>query len=86
MPYALFSNDAKLSKAYPYPTEADVWKVASNSGLVVEWPPREKKRQRSRCLTTNTRSGPAILSRTKIQLETRLKPRATSGPNRSRSA
>ena len=26
MPYALFCNDAKLSKAYP--TEADVWKVA----------------------------------------------------------
>ena len=26
MPYALFSNDAKLSKAYP--TEADVWKRA----------------------------------------------------------
>jgi hypothetical protein len=27
MPCALFSNDTKLSKAYP--TEADVWKVAS---------------------------------------------------------
>jgi len=34
MPYALFSNDAKLSKAYP--TEADVWKLARQSGLVVE--------------------------------------------------
>jgi hypothetical protein len=34
MPYALFSNDAKLSKAYP--TEADVWKVARKSGLVVD--------------------------------------------------
>jgi hypothetical protein len=34
MPYALFSNDAKLSKAYP--TEADVWKVAKKSGLVVD--------------------------------------------------
>jgi hypothetical protein len=34
MPYALFSNDAKLSKAYP--TEADVWKHARNSGLVVD--------------------------------------------------
>ena len=30
MPYALFSNEAKLSKAYP--TEADVWKVARKSG------------------------------------------------------
>ena len=34
MPYALFSKDAKLSKAYP--TEADVWKQARNCGLVVD--------------------------------------------------
>jgi hypothetical protein len=34
MPYALFSNEAKLSKAYP--TEADVWKHARKSGLVVD--------------------------------------------------
>jgi hypothetical protein len=34
MPYALFSKDAKLSKAYP--TEADVWKHARHSGLVVD--------------------------------------------------
>ena len=34
MPYALFSSDAKLSKAYP--TEADVWKIARRSGLVVD--------------------------------------------------
>ena len=34
MPYALFSKDAKLSKAYP--TEADVWKHARQSGLVVD--------------------------------------------------
>jgi hypothetical protein len=34
MPYALFSSDAKLSKAYP--TEADVWKLAQRSGLVVD--------------------------------------------------
>ena len=34
MPYALFSKEAKLSKAYP--TEADVWKVAQKSGLVVD--------------------------------------------------
>ena len=34
MPYALFSNDAKLSKAYP--TEADVWRIAKRSGLVVD--------------------------------------------------
>ena len=34
MPYALFSNDAQLSKAYP--TELDVWKLARRSGLVVD--------------------------------------------------
>jgi hypothetical protein len=34
MPYALFSNDAKLSRAYP--TEADVWKLARKSGLVID--------------------------------------------------
>jgi hypothetical protein len=34
MPYALFCNDAKISKSYP--TEADVWKFARLSGLVVD--------------------------------------------------
>jgi hypothetical protein len=34
MPYALFCNDAKLSKTYP--TEADVWRLARKSGLVVD--------------------------------------------------
>lgn len=34
MPYALFYQDTKLSKAYP--TEADVWKLARKSGLVVD--------------------------------------------------
>jgi hypothetical protein len=34
MPYALFCNDAKLSKSYP--AEADVWKFARLSGLVVD--------------------------------------------------
>jgi hypothetical protein len=34
MPYALFCNEAKLSKAYP--TEADVWRLAAQSGLVVD--------------------------------------------------
>ena len=41
MPYALFSNDAKLSKAYP--TEADVWKIAQKSGLVVDVVSEEDK-------------------------------------------
>ena len=38
MPYALFCNEAKLSKTYP--TEADVWKLARMSGLVIEVEPR----------------------------------------------
>ena len=41
MPYALFSNDAKLSKTYP--TEADVWKHARKSGLVVDVVSEEEK-------------------------------------------
>jgi len=41
MPYALFCNDAKLSKAYP--TEADVWKLAKKSGLVVDVTSEEDK-------------------------------------------
>ena len=41
MPYALFSNDAKLSKTYP--TEADVWKVARKSGLVIDVVSEEAK-------------------------------------------
>lgn len=39
MPYALFCNDAQLSKAYP--SEADVWKLAQNSGLVVDVAPED---------------------------------------------
>ncbi|MGL9616838.1 hypothetical protein QRQ56_02445 [Bradyrhizobium sp. U531] len=34
MPYALFCNDAQISKAYP--SESDVWKIAHRSGLVVD--------------------------------------------------
>ncbi|WP_439368877.1 hypothetical protein ACRQ5Q_17315 [Bradyrhizobium sp. PMVTL-01] len=34
MPYALFCNDAQISKAYP--DESDVWKLALRSGLVVD--------------------------------------------------
>ena len=39
MPYALFCNEAKLSKTYP--TEADVWKLARRSGLVIDAASRE---------------------------------------------
>jgi hypothetical protein len=41
MPYALFCNEAKLSKAYP--TEAEVWKQARRSGLVVDVMSEEHK-------------------------------------------
>jgi hypothetical protein len=41
MPYALFCQEAKLSKAYP--TEADVWKLARQSGLVVDAVSDEEK-------------------------------------------
>ncbi|MBN8981592.1 MAG: hypothetical protein J0I29_10025 [Rhizobiales bacterium] len=34
MPYALFCQNVKISKAYP--TEADVWKHALENGLVVD--------------------------------------------------
>ncbi|MFB9265599.1 hypothetical protein ACFFWD_21005 [Bradyrhizobium erythrophlei] len=34
MPYALFYQDAQVSKAYP--AEADVWTLARKSGFVVE--------------------------------------------------
>jgi hypothetical protein len=34
MPYALFCNDARISKSYP--SEADVWRFARLSGLVVD--------------------------------------------------
>jgi hypothetical protein len=41
MPYALFCHDAKLSKTYP--SEADVWKFARLSGLVVDVASEEGK-------------------------------------------
>jgi hypothetical protein len=34
MPYALFCDEARLSRAYP--SEADVWKLAAESGLVTD--------------------------------------------------
>jgi hypothetical protein len=41
MPYALFCNDAQLSNAYP--TEADVWKLARKSGLVIDTASEDNK-------------------------------------------
>lgn len=40
MPYALFWHEARLSNAYP--TEAEVWEHAQQSGLVVESPGRNE--------------------------------------------
>ncbi len=34
MPYALFSNDEKISKAFP--TEHEVWEHADEAGLVID--------------------------------------------------
>jgi len=34
MPYALFCQDSKISRAFP--TKADVWKHAADNGLVVD--------------------------------------------------
>ena len=42
MPYALFCNVAKLSKTYP--TEADVWKLARLSGLVIDLEAKQGRR------------------------------------------
>jgi len=39
MPYALFSGDAKISKTYP--TEASVWKLARESGLLIDVKPQD---------------------------------------------
>jgi hypothetical protein len=39
MPYALFCDDAKVSKTYP--TEANVWKHAKESGLLIDVEPSE---------------------------------------------
>jgi hypothetical protein len=41
MPYAMFCKEAKLSKSYP--TEADVWRLARQSGLVVDAVVEEEK-------------------------------------------
>jgi hypothetical protein len=39
MAYALFTNDEKISRAFP--TRSDVWRHADEAGLVIEVPPEE---------------------------------------------
>ncbi len=48
MPYALYCDDAKISKAYP--TEASVWKHALESGLVVDVDPGDESPKPRRIL------------------------------------
>ena len=74
MPYALFCNDAKLSNAYP--TEADVWKLARKSGLVIDAASEDDERPGSRCWTMTTRSGFADRTRLKIRPGTKPTPNA----------
>jgi hypothetical protein len=62
--YALFSNDTRVSKAYP--TEADVWKVARTSGLVVDVATEEEKANPHPVLDNHYGIRPAIPSRLKI--------------------
>jgi hypothetical protein len=82
MPYALFSDDAKLSKAYP--TEADVWKHArKKAGSWSTSCPRTINRRRGRCWTMITRSGPAGPTPRKTRPRTRPAPRAKSSRNSS---
>ena len=51
MPYALFCDEAKLSKAYP--TEADVWRLARESGLVVDITTNARRSAVHLCLDNN---------------------------------
>jgi hypothetical protein len=39
MPYALYCDDARISKAYP--TAASVWQHACESGLVIDVEPKD---------------------------------------------
>lgn len=48
MPYALFSNNEQISKAYK--TEDEVWKKADEAGLVVDVASEEEKAHPKRVL------------------------------------
>ena len=73
MPYALFCKEAKLSKTYP--TEADVWKLARHSGLVVDAASEHGGPIPSAVLDT-TKSGNASRTLRRIRTKTRLTPSA----------
>ena len=82
MPYALFCNEARLSKTYP--TEADVWKLARQSGLVVDAVSEEEKPAPRPVLDNDYEIRPAGRIRRKTLAETRPTPSAT--PTGSASA
>ncbi|KIZ47611.1 hypothetical protein [Rhodopseudomonas palustris] len=48
MPYALFCDDAKVSKTYP--TKDNVWEHAKESGLVIDIAPTDDKPTSSQAL------------------------------------
>ena len=77
MPYALFCNDAKLSKAYP--TEADVWKLAAEVGSWSMRYPRKTGRRHGRFWTMIMRSGRAGRIRRKIP--SRIRPTRSAKPS-----
>ena len=81
MPYALFSNDAKLSKTYP--TEADVWKQAQKSGLVVDAVSDEETSAPRPVLDNDYEIRPCSRTRMKIPPGTRPTPSATPGWSRN---
>ncbi|WGS23318.1 MULTISPECIES: hypothetical protein [unclassified Bradyrhizobium] len=84
MPYALFYQDAKLSKAYP--TEADVWSLAQKSGLVVDAVTDEQKRSPRPVLDNDYEIRPCQLdpnedpdkNKADADLEARIEPRLNS--------
>jgi hypothetical protein len=76
MPYALFSNEAKLSKAYP--TEADVWKLARQSGLVVDAVSEEEKPAPRPVLDNDYEIKPC---RPRRKIPPKTRPRPSAKPN-----
>ena len=79
MPYALFSNEAKLSKAYP--TEADVWKIAKKSGLVVDVVSEQEKPEPRPVLDQDYEIRPCPPEPQENPAETRRRPSATRRRN-----
>jgi hypothetical protein len=72
MPYALFCNEARLSNAYP--TEADVWKLARKSGLVVDAVSGDDTPAPRPVLENDYEIRPCPVIRRKIPYETRPMP------------